>query len=139
MEKTNTEIVFDLLKNQSLRSGEIQEKTSISRSSLSIILNNLVEEKLIRKVDTMYSIIRTCPQIDDLYDLMVMYHQQRLMDFKYRKLKSFQKYIMVTEWAVNSSNVLKHKVSDYDEDLLLNNLHKASQMFDSYLRYMDNV
>ena len=139
MEKTNTEIVFDLLKNQSLRSGEIQEKTSISRSSLSIILNNLVEEKLIRKVDTMYSIIRTCPQIDDLYDLMVMYHQQRLMDFKYRKLKSFQKYIMVTEWAVNSSNVLKHKVSDYDENLLLNNLHKASQMFDSYLRYMDNV
>ena len=126
MEKTNSEIVFELLLVQPLRSGEIEEKTSIPKTTLFRILNNMVDDKIIRKISGSYYPITPTPSIESIFDKMMHYHQQKLMDWKYRKLNRDKQLDIITEWFIESPSNLKGKIDDYIFDELENNITKAS-------------
>lgn len=126
MEKTNSEIVFELLLVQPLRSGEIEEQTSIARSTLSRTLKNLLDDKLIRNVNGLYKPVTPTPSIESITDKMMHYHQQKLMDYKYRRLDRDKQVDSITEWFIESPSNLKGKIDDYIFDELINNITKAS-------------
>jgi DNA-binding HxlR family transcriptional regulator len=133
MEKTNNEIVFELLSVQPLRSGEIEERSSIPKTTLFRILNNLVDNKIIRKVDGLYQTITPTPSIESINDKMMHYHQQKLMDYKYRRMDRDKQLDIITDWFIESPSNLKGKIDDYIFDELVNNITKASLQLKSSL------
>jgi len=126
MKKSNTEIIYDLLLVQPLRSGDIEKETSIPSTTLFRILNTMISDKIIRKVDGLYSLITPTPSIEGMIDKMMMYHQQKLMDYKYRRLDRDKQIDLITEWFIDNPNNLKGKIDDYIFDDLLENITKAT-------------
>jgi DNA-binding HxlR family transcriptional regulator len=126
MEKTNTQIIYELLSVQPLRSSELETQTTISKATLFRVLSAMVNEKIIRKVDGKYCVITPTPSVETILDKMVIYHQQKLMDYKYRRLNPEKQIDIITEWFIDSPTNLKGKVDDYIYDDLLNNITKAS-------------
>jgi DNA-binding HxlR family transcriptional regulator len=126
MKKSNTEIIYDLLLVQPLRSGDIEKETSIPNTTLFRVLNTMISDKIIRKVDGLYSLITPTPSIEGMIDKMMMYHQQKLMDYKYRRLDRDKQIDLITEWFIDNPNNLKGKIDDYIFDDLLENITKAT-------------
>lgn len=128
MEKTNKQIVFELIKTKPIKSGEILNQTSISRSSLTIILSNLIDEKIIRKDGSLYKMIFPTPSVKDIYEDMKLFHQQRLMDYKYRKMTPESKLDCILVWYIENPTNIKGYITDYNETELENNIFKAISM-----------
>lgn len=126
MKKSNTEIIYDLLLVQPLRSGDLEKETSIPSTTLFRVLNTMISDKIIRKVDGLYCLITPTPSIEGMIDKMMMYHQQKLMDFKYRRLDRDKQIDLITEWFIENPNNLKGKIDDYIFEDLLENITKAT-------------
>jgi transcription initiation factor IIE alpha subunit len=128
MEKTNLQIVFETIKSKPMKSTELEESTSISKATLFRTLKNLLDDGLIKNDNGIYKIIIQTPSIKDIYDAMYILHQQKCMDFKYRKLKTDSKTDELLISYINNPNSLKGKIEDYNFESLLDNVTKASQM-----------
>jgi transcription initiation factor IIE alpha subunit len=128
MEKTNLQIVFETIKSKPMKSTELEESTSISKSTLFRCLKSLLDDGLIKNDDGIYKIIIPTPSIKDIYDSMYILHQQKFMDYKYRKLKTDSKTDELLISYINNPNSLKGKIEDYNFESLLDNVTKASQM-----------
>ena len=128
MEKTNLQIVFETIKSKPMKSTELEESTSISKATLFRTLKNLLDDGLIKNDNGIYKIIIQTPSIKDIYDAMYILHQQKCMDYKYRKLKTDSKTDELLISYINNPNSLKGKIEDYNFESLLDNVTKASQM-----------
>lgn len=122
MERTNTENIYEQLLNQPLRSGDLEKLTLIPKATLFRALNTMISDKIIRKVDGIYSIIIPTPSIESIIDKMIMYHRQKLMDYKYRRLDDNKQKDIILEWFIDN---LKYKIDDYIFDDLLENIYQS--------------
>ena len=128
MEKTKSQIIVEKLTNNPLRSGEIEEITSIPRSTLSRTIKTLLEDGIIRNDNGLYKRVIPTPLVKDIFDAMELHHQQRLMDHKYRKMKPEMKLDNILLWFIDNPNTLKGKIEDYNYDELETNIYKAITM-----------
>lgn len=128
MEKTNLQVVFEIIKSKPMKSNELEESTSISKSTLFRCLKSLLDDGLIKNDNGVYKIIIPTPSIKDIYDVLYVLHQQKLMDNKYRKLKTDGKTDELLISYINNPTLLKGNIEDYNFNSLLDNITKASQM-----------
>jgi DNA-binding HxlR family transcriptional regulator len=128
MEKTNTQIILEQLTINPLRTGDIEELTSIPRSTLSRTLKTLVDDGMIKNDKGLYKKITPTPSVKDIFDTMELFHQQKLMDNKYRKLKPESRLDAILVWFIENPLSLKGKVDDYDFNQLETNIYKAISM-----------
>jgi DNA-binding HxlR family transcriptional regulator len=128
MEKTNLQVVFEIIKSKPMKSNELEESTSISKSTLFRCLKSLLDDGLIKNDNGVYKIIIPTPSIKDIYDVLYVLHQQKLMDNKYRKLKTNGKTDELLISYINNPTLLKGNIEDYNFNSLLDNITKASQM-----------
>jgi len=123
MEKTKTEIIYEHLLNQSLSSSELENETSIPKTTLFRALNIMISDKIIRKTNGKYSVIIPTPSIQSIIDKMLVYHQQKLMNYKYRRFDRDKQVDIITEWYIDN---IKGKIEDYDFENLLDHITIAS-------------
>ena len=128
MEKTNSQIILEQLTINPLRSGEIEEITLIPRSTLSRTLKTLVDDGIIRNDNGLYKRITPTPSVKDIFDTMELYHQQKLMDNKYRKLKPEGRVDVILTWFIDNPITIKGRVDDYNFNQLETNIYKAISM-----------
>lgn len=115
--------------HQGVTPKDLQTTTNVSRATLTRHLKQLVEEGLIVNNDGVYSKLRTIPTVGELYDKMMTYHQQQLMDWKYRRKQKSTQSDLTLQWIIDNPFVIKGNISDYDEDQLQDNILIAYSTF----------
>lgn len=128
MEKTNSQIILEQLTINPLRSGELEELTSIPRSTLSRTLKILIDDGIIKNDSGLYKRITPTPSVKDIFDTMELHHQQKLMDHKYRKMKPEIKLDTILVWFIDNPITIKGKIDDYNFNELETNIYKAITM-----------
>lgn len=108
---------------------ELESLVDISRRTIYRQLEKMVEEGLIVNNDGVYRKLRTIPTVGELYDKMMTYHQQQLMDFKYRRKPKSTQSELTLQWVIDNPFVIKGNISDYDEDQLQDNILIAYTTF----------
>ena len=103
-----------------LRLKDLEEITDIPKTTLHRNLKSLVDNKMIKYEDTFYIKLKPVPNVAEIYDTMNTFHQQKLMDWKYRKLKKQEKIDYILNWYIDKG--IKHKISEYHEHTLETNI-----------------
>lgn len=123
--------VIQLINEGYNTTSSIQEQTEMPLSSLKRLLNTLIEDKQLTREgsgnQTTYRVLKSVPSIIDMLDKMRFYHQQKSMDFKYRKLDAKEKGDMILVWYIDN---IPGQIRDYDENVLMNRITEASLQLD---------
>ena len=112
---------------------ELMKDTSIPKVSLYRQLNKLIEDKQIIKDDKMYRKLREVPSVGSILDSLTLYHQQKLMDYKYRRRTKEQQQDECLVWLINGT-FIKGKIEEYNEELLEQNINHAYNSFIQHIK-----
>ena len=108
---------------------KLMEITNTPKTTLYRQLDKLVEQEKVLNNDGVYRKLRSTPSVGQFYDKMMEYHQQRLMDWQYRrKTKSIQADLTL-QWIIDTPTIIKGKLDQYDEISLEKNLLTAYNSF----------
>ena len=124
MEDLLNEITYE-----GVRPKDLLETTQIPRATLTRHLKELLDEGKIYKSDGVYRKYRKTPTVGDIYDKMMTYHQQNLMDFKYRKKPRDIQADLTLQWAIDTDMIIKGKISHYNQEELEENIFTAFNTF----------
>ena len=113
--------------------SQLMEETSTPKVSLYRQLNKLVEDKQIIKDDKIYKRLRETPSIGVLFDKLTMYHQQRLMDWKYRRKPREAQQDECLVWLIDG-DAIKGKIEEYNEQKLEESIIQAYDLFQKSLQ-----
>lgn len=108
--------LIDYIKEGYNTSSKLHSVTNIPLSTLKRNLESLVtESRILREGNgpsTTYRILKPTPHPDEIFSKMMIYHQQKTMDKKYRTLSIQDKLDIVLQHYIDN---FSGKVSDYDE------------------------
>ena len=127
MEK-NLEKIYDVIKRKPSKGIELEEVTQIPKTTLYRSLKTLLDDGMIKNDNGVYYQVIPTPTIKELYDIMYVLHQQKLMDNRYRKLKPEGKTDDILISFINNPNYLKGRIQDYNQESLMNNILKSLMM-----------
>lgn len=108
---------------------ELEECVNVSRRTLYRQLDKLVEEGLVVNKNGTYKKLRPLPSVGELLDKMMTYHQQKLMDFKYRKLPKDVQSDITLQWVILTPNIIKGESHEYEEQKLEDILVNSYNLF----------
>lgn len=127
MEK-NLEKIYDAIKRKPSKGIELEEVTQIPKTTLYRSLKTLLDDGMIKNENGVYYQVIPTPSIKELYDIMYVLHQQKLMDNRYRKLKPEGKTDDILISFINNPNYLKGRIQDYNQESLMSNILKSLMM-----------
>lgn len=108
---------------------ELLECVDMSRATVYRQLEKLVDEGLVINENGSYRKLRPLPSVGEMLDKMMTYHQQNLMDWRYkRKPKSIQADLTL-QWIIGTPNVIKGEPEEYDEEKLQDVVVSAYNIF----------
>jgi len=108
---------------------KLMTMTNIPKTTLYRQLDKLVEQGDVINDGGVYRKLRNTPTVGELYDKMMTYHQQQLMDWKYRRRPKDTQSDLTLQWIIDSPTVLKGKLDEYNITNLENNLLIAYNAF----------
>ena len=108
---------------------DLEEKTTNSRRTIFRHLEKLIEEGKIYKYEGLYKKYRETPTVGDIYDKMMTYHQQNLMNYKYRRQVRDAQADLTLQWVMDTEMVIKGKIVEYNQQELEDNLVIAFNTF----------